>query len=70
MIFEIFHKNSHYRNGHFRENLENHLKDGFVKTRECSLIIIAVIFIQKLKFRLENENFEISRNSAYYKWFQ
>ena len=32
--------------------------------QEISLVIIFVIFIQKCQFRLENQNFEISRNSA------
>ena len=36
--------------------------------REFILAIIFVIFIQKWQFRLENENFEISRNSANLKW--
>ena len=25
MIFKIFHEDSHYRNGHFQENRENHI---------------------------------------------
>ena len=25
MILKIFHENSHYRNGHFQENRENHI---------------------------------------------
>ena len=34
------------------------------KIQEFILVIIFVIFPQKLQFRLENEIFEISRNSA------
>ena len=64
MIFENFHENSHYRNGHFQENLENHMKGEFVKIQEFTLVIIFVIFDKKWQFRLENESFEISQNSS------
>ena len=47
------------------KNLKNHIYDEVVKIREFNLIKIFVIFPQKWQFRLENENFEISRNSAY-----
>ena len=55
--FRIF-TNSPYRS-------ESHILDEFVKILEFILVIIIVIFIQKWQFRLENESFEISRNSAY-----
>ena len=63
LIFQIFHVNSHYQNDHFQENRENHIYGVFVKIRELTLIIIFVIFPQKLQFK--NESFEISRNSTY-----
>jgi len=48
MIFRNSHENSHYRNGHFHENRENHIKLEFVKIHEKStLVIIFVIFHQK-----------------------
>ena len=37
----------------------------FEKIREFTLIMIFVIFSQKWQFRIKNENFQISRNSAY-----
>ena len=46
----------------FETNLKNHIKGEFVKIREFTLVIIFAIFLQKLPFRLENENFKISRN--------
>ena len=47
MIFKIFQENSHYRNGHFQENRENHLQGEFVKIRKFVLEIIFVIFPRK-----------------------
>ena len=52
MVFEIFHENSHYRNGQFLKNREIHIKDEFVKIQEFTLVIIFVIFCQ-LQFRLK-----------------
>ena len=49
----------------FVEMFQNHIKSEFVKNREFILDVILVIFSQKRQFRLENLNFEISRNSAY-----
>ena len=65
MIFEIFHENSHDQNGHLQKNFNNHIQGEFVKIRKYTLGIIFMIFPQKSQFRLEIENFEISRNSAY-----
>ena len=52
----------------FVKNSKNHIiydiKGEFVKIREFILVIIYVIFPQKSQFRLENESFEISRNSV------
>ena len=52
-------------NGHFQKSRENHIKDEFVKIQEFTLVIIFVISPQKWLSRLENQNSEISRNSAF-----
>ena len=49
-FFSFFHVNCHRRNDRFQKISEIHIWDEFVKVRE---------------FRLKNENFGISRNSAY-----
>ena len=45
--------------------MKNHIQDELVKFQELALVISFVIFPQKSQLRLTNENFEISRNSAY-----
>ena len=55
MIFEIFHKNSRYRNGQFEENRENHIKGEFVQIREFTLVIIFMIFHQNDNWGLKME---------------
>ena len=57
MIFNIFHKNNHFRNEHFQENSQNLIEGEFVNIREITLVIIFMIFPQKWLFRLEIENF-------------
>ena len=49
----------------FSKIFENRMKGGLVKVEEFTLVMIYVIFPQKWQFRLKNESFEISRNSAY-----
>ena len=51
MPFQIYHENSHYRNGNFQKKRENHIKGGFV------LVILFVNFPQKWHFWLQNESF-------------
>ena len=41
------------------------MESVFVTIQEFTLAIIFVIFTQKWQFRLKNESFEVSRNSAY-----
>ena len=36
MIFEIFHENSRYRNGHFQENRENYIHQAIEIGRQPS----------------------------------
>ena len=54
MIFKIFDKNNHCRNGHFQEISERHKKSEFIKIREFTLVIIFVIFFQKWQFLLKS----------------
>ena len=49
----------------FVKNFKNHIQGEFVIIREFALVINFVIFPEKGQLRLENEIFEISRNSAY-----
>ena len=54
----------------FVTNFQNHIWieiDEFLKIREFTLVIIFVSFPQNRQFWLQNEIFEISRNSAYVK---
>ena len=49
------------------KNLKIHINGEFVEIRKLILIIIFVIFPQKCQFRLKNESFDISQNSAFVK---
>ena len=40
------------------KNRENYIQGLFVKIQEFTLVIVFMIFPQKLQFRLKNENFE------------
>ena len=60
--FSNFHQKSHFRNGHFEENIEKHKKGEFVKIRSAILVIIFVIFTQKWKFRIEIKVLGIQRS--------
>ena len=46
MIFNIFH--DHFRNGHFQKNSASHMWGDFVKIRVFTLVIIFVVFSQKM----------------------
>ena len=51
----------------FATKFQNHIKIEiveFLKIREFTLVIILVIFPQNRQFWLQNEIFEISRNSV------
>ena len=48
LIHKNFHENSHYRNGYFQVNGQNHIKDEFVKIREFILAIIICDFPSKM----------------------
>ena len=48
MIVSILHENSHYRNGHFHGNSDNHILGEFVKTWLFTLVIIFMIFPLKM----------------------
>jgi len=43
MTFKNFHENSHYWNGHFQKNHENHIKGEFLNAPESTLVIIFMI---------------------------
>ena len=63
--FRDFPENAHSGNDNFREKLKKKPKGLFVKIREFTpAIIFCLIFPKKSRFRIKNENFEISRNSA------
>ena len=64
MIFAIFFQMAIPIMVGFVKICENHLYGEFVKILELTLVIIFEIFPQKWQFRLKNEIFEISRNSA------
>ena len=49
-FFQIFNEKSHYWNGHFQENSENHLSGALEKILEYTIVIIFVT--QKSQFWL------------------
>ena len=53
--FRDFPENDHFNNGYFSEKLKkNHTLGEFVNIRECTQVIIFVIFLQKRQFGLKN----------------